>query len=757
MRRGVAAGIGLLIFMIVVPGLGGCRSGASHSTDHSGIQSGEMGSASDNGGDADRYLIGVGIYDITGPAAEVTMGGFAYSDQRTAGISTRLWARTFIVADPENTAKRVVFVSADTWAMCQSVKQEIARRLADDPELSPYYNNDNVCLSATHSHSSVAGFSHYALYNVPNMGFIQDSFDAVADGIFASIKRAHANLRPGRIYIAQGNLASVGWNRSSFAYDSNPASERATYDGDTDTTMTLLKFVGFDAEGKEVGLGMLNWFAVHPDCIGPSNHLISGDSKGHASYLFEQSMGGDYTDPQTFVAAFAQANAGDVTPNVPFTAHRYSASKAMAAIEAYGISDADSELRRQGFPWKEAKGEADIEQNLVLKLEASQQFRKALSLYQGATQRLHGSVDYRHEFVDMRTLAVESAGCVTCASGMGASYSYGSPSDNPTPYPLFGEGVTRDDVGSVDWNSGSDIQETLLATLLPGAIGIIWPATLSREYVECHGAKPVILPTGLMSSSLVTFIPLMPQVLPVQVLKIGNHVIAAQPTEITTMAGRRVKNTLLAHFPGSQVDHAVVAGLSNTYASYLATKEEYQMQGYEGAGTMFGPHELEAFQQEYAKLCDAMAAGAAVDPGPDPRDLRAYQFDFSTAMSYDRLPAGTSWGQVLSQPDTAYSIGDTVRVMFQGANPRNNRHTMGSFLSVEKDVGGHYRIVRRDWDPDTKFIWERGSDHASTVTIVWNTTHAEAGRYRIRYHGDYKTKDGQVRSFDGASRSFVLE
>jgi hypothetical protein len=41
----------------------------------------------------DMYLVGVGMSDITGPAAEVTMGGFAVSDQKTTGISTRLCQR----------------------------------------------------------------------------------------------------------------------------------------------------------------------------------------------------------------------------------------------------------------------------------------------------------------------------------------------------------------------------------------------------------------------------------------------------------------------------------------------------------------------------------------------------------------------------------------------------------------------------------------------------------------------------------------
>ena len=41
----------------------------------------------------------------------------------------------------------------------------------------------------------------------------------------------------------------------------------------------------------------------------------------------------------------------------------------------------------------------------------------------------------------------------------------------------------------------------------------------------------------------------------------------------------------------------VIAGLSNTYSSYVATREEYQAQRYEGSSTIFGPHTLDAYIQ----------------------------------------------------------------------------------------------------------------------------------------------------------------
>ena len=62
------------------------------------------------------------------------------------------------------------------------------------------------------------------------------------------------------------------------------------------------------------------------------------------------------------------------------------------------------------------------------------------------------------------------------------------------------------------------------------------------------------------------------------------------------MAGRRLKALLRARAAAAGVADAVVvvAGLSNEYADYTTTREEYSVQRYEGASTIYGPHQLDA-------------------------------------------------------------------------------------------------------------------------------------------------------------------
>ena len=656
------------------------------------------------------YLVGAGIYDITGPAGDIVMMGFAVPEQKTSGIHIRLRSRAFIVGDGH---KRVVFVSADLGMLFQMVKVKVAEKLARDPELSYYYDERNVLLSATHTHGGPGGYSGYFLYDVTIKGFIRPHFDAIVDGIYQSIRRAHANLTRGRILISEGVLEGVGGNRAEVPYQNNPAHERSRYDGNTDKTFTLLKLVADNGEE----LGMINWFGVHPDSVGPGNTLITGDNKGLAAYLFEKDKGADYLAPKTFVAAFAQASAGDVTPNV-----------------GYG----------------QAPPEVTFEKNKSLENATLKQYRKAVELYDTAAEPLTGSIDFRHEWVDMRALYVESAGATTAAAAMGASFSAGSPLDNPSPQFLFPNGTTVD---ALTW--AKDKRAALRYVML-SSLFAPWPKTFSSAYKKSHAEKPVLIPTGIAHLNL-NGPTMTPQIMPLQILKIGSLAIVAVPCEVTTMAGRRFKATATSELASLGVKYAVVSSLANSYGSYLATREEYAMQWYEGAATLFGPHQHAGFQQEYAKLCRAIVQGEDVPPGPTPPDVTPKTVNFAPKVWVDEVPFGRQFGEVHKGPAPAYKRGDVVIAQFWGGHPNNNFRIQDTFLTVERLVGDSFIPVARDWDPETTYEWERRGLTCSMITISWDTKDAVPGVYRIRHTGDRKSWSGKIIAYEGVTATFTLE
>lgn len=117
--------------------------------------------------------------------------------------------------------------------------------------------------------------------------------------------------------------------------------------------------------------------------------------------------------------------------------------------------------------------------------------------------------------------------------------------------------------------------------------------------------------------------PAVPQVLPVQLLRIGTVAILGVPGELTTIAGRRLRRTVLDTMSASGVSHVALGTYANEYSQYITTFEEYCHQHYEGASTLFGPHTLKAYQQVAAGLAAAIAQNTPAAPGPQPNPWTA--------------------------------------------------------------------------------------------------------------------------------------
>lgn len=68
------------------------------------------------------------------------------------------------------------------------------------------YTARNVAISGTHTHSGPGGYLQYVLYLVTSLGFVRQSFEALAYGIELAIVEAHENLRPGSIFLNEGEI-----------------------------------------------------------------------------------------------------------------------------------------------------------------------------------------------------------------------------------------------------------------------------------------------------------------------------------------------------------------------------------------------------------------------------------------------------------------------------------------------------------------------------------------------------------------------
>jgi len=672
--------------------------------------------------DAGSYNIGVGRADITGPAAEIGMMGYAKQGQNTAGIHIRLYSRAYIVEDPE-TGVRVVFVSADAGMMGQLVKKYAIEKL--DTLYPGLYTEQNVAISSTHTHSGPAGFLQYVLFNIPNLGFLHQTMDAMVDGIVESIKRAHESVVPGDIYLGSDIVEDANINRSPTSYEANPEEEKAKYPSNTDKEMLQLQFY---SDNKEP-LGVLNWFAVHPTSMNNTNHLISGDNKGAASQMMERAMDPDYVTGQgPFVAAFASTNLGDVSPNTK-------GPKCMDTGLECDVEHSTCDGRVQmcvAF----GPGEDMFESTKIIADRQFQVSKKILENTEGHV-KVEGSVKFAHQWVDMTKYEVtldDGSTATTCKAAMGYSFAAGT-TDGPGEFD-FTQGTTT---GNPFWDFISGLLKD------PGP-----------ETEACHAPKPILLDTGEVTIPYAWH----PSIIDTQIIKIGQMHLLAFPGELTTMAGRRLRETVHQTIKDLGEDTVpVVAGLSNTYTHYVATFEEYQKQRYEAASTLYGPHTLRAYQHQYAKLATAMTADEELPAGNPPNDLLDSQISFIPGVVYDHTPGAHLFGDCVQEPADALA-GDTVSAKFISGHLRNNLMLDSTYLKVQRlQEDGEWLTVAVDNDWETRLHWHRTNVlmGESEVTITWDVTdETPHGEYRIVHQGHYKHILRGITAYEGASRTFTV-
>lgn len=638
------------------------------------------------------YLVGCGIADVTGPAAENGMMGYSMPQQQTAGIHLRTRARAYVIADGST---RIAFVTAELGALFQSVHQGVMRALA--AKYGDLYTERNVLLNATHTHSACGGDSHYAAYDLSILGFQQQVYDGVVDGIVEAISQAHERLAPGTIHIGRAELTDASVNRSRTAFELNPRSDKDHFPLSIDPAVTVLRF---SQGGTDVGA--ITWFATHGTSMTNGNKLISSDNKGYAAYTWEHDHAGvRYLDgPPGFVACFAQTNSGDMSPNL--------------------------ELKPGAGPTDD-----EVENTRII---GERQFRAAKTAFDGAAETVRGPLGHRMCYVDMSTVDVAAKYAPdgkphrTAAAAIGVSMLAGSTEDGPgLPLP---EGVKNP---FIDWLGGID-------------------APIPAALADAQAPKVVAVPFGAMKPY-----PWAPEVLPLQIVRIGQFHLVAGPAEYTIVAGLRIRRTVAAEL-GVPLENVLMQGYSNAYSQYVTTPEEYDSQQYEGASTLFGRYTLPAYQQEFAKLAAAMRTGAAVPHGPVPRDLRGKLVNFQPGVVFDSPQLLKSFGDVLTDAKSTYQRGERVTVAFSTGHPKNDPRRGGTFLEVQRLVDGKWSRYADDGDWATRYQWARDGISASIATLSWQVPpDTSIGKYRIVHFGDWKNGwNGRITAFSGTSRAFVV-
>lgn len=371
------------------------------------------------------------------------------------------------------------------------------------------------------------------------------------------------------------------------------------------------------------------------------------------------------------------------------------------------------------------------------------------------SREVHGPIRSVHQFVNMPAATATYTDPDTgharpvhgCLPAMGYSFAAGT-TDGPGAFD-FTQGTTSD---NPLWNVVRDFL-----------------STPTKDDIRCQAPKPILLATGRATFPYEW----QPHIVATQTAQIGDVWLAAVPGEFTTMSGRRMRATVGAAVQqadeGAAADavDVIVVGLANMYTSYVATPEEYQVQRYEGASTVYGPHTLTLYLEQYARLTRAMMAGRQVPAGPAPPRLDDKLLSFQTSVLMDTAPGKHSFGDVLVQPEAQYRRGDRnrpVRAVFVAGNPRNDLQHERTYMTVERlRADGEWVVVATDSDWETWFVWRRTSFllGQSQVELYWelggggeDASTVEAGSYRMRHFGAFKKIFGGVFSYVGVTNVF---
>ncbi|KAK6064140.1 neutral/alkaline non-lysosomal ceramidase [Seiridium cupressi] len=689
----------------------------------------------------DKYLLGVGKADITGPSVELNFAGYADTAQTGTGIRQRIYSRAFIVGDVNNPDDRFVYVILDAQSGDSAVRYGVLEGVAALGSEYSVYGQSNIALTGTHSHSGPGAWFNYLLPQITSLGFDEQSYQAIVDGTVLSIQRAHESLEEGYLDFGTVDIDDGNLSRSLYAYMANPESERAQYSDDVDKTMTVLKF---QRASDSKNIGILTWYPVHGTSMLGNNTHVSGDNKGVAAVMFEKTIASDDSAADDFVAGFSQANVGDTTPNV-LGAWCDDGSGQQCSYENSTCADGKSQS---------CHGRGPLFQNLDLGVTSCyemgrRQYAGAKSVYDSfessGTAVVGTSVKSFHFYQDMSyySFPLDNGTVVqSCPAALGYSFAAGT-SDWPGAFDF-----TQADSGDPDANPIWAIVSGLLKEP-------------SAEQKACQGAKPVLLDVGELDTPYAWS----PNIVDIQLLRVGQFVIIISPSEATTMAGRRWRNAIQEAAADIITDGeptVVLGGPANTYAHYLATTEEYGVQRYEGASTLYGPFELQAYINLTVSNIQYLAPSATTSPpaGPSPPDNRDNSLSFITGVVFDAAPIGQSFGDVTAQPSSTYARGAVVNTTFVGANPRNNLRLEGTYAAVEKQDGTTWTQVRDDSDWSLVYTWNRTNTVLgySDVTISWETeSTADAGTYRTKYYGDWKNLiGGTITAFEGTSDTFTL-
>lgn len=540
------------------------------------------------------YQIGWGKQEIHVAANGYAMQGYGMWHHRVRGQQSPLYARAIFLSDEKQ--RSAIFCCLDLGYVTHAMREGVCARL--HTHMGAAFNQASLILTCTHTHSGPGGCTHDVLYNVVTPGFVPDNLEKIIQAAVTAIVQAWQSAAAADLGLAEATFddnVPVAWNRSLRAYNRNP---EVTRRHDSETHLALdrgMRLLSIRRDGQLHAL--LSLFGVHATCVGNSLHNYSGDNKGYAATHAEHAL--DKAGAENAVTIFAQATAGDVSPH----------------FHGPGQTARRNKIKGQAeYDYAERNGRYQSEHALSL-------------LKENREEKITGGIDAIFSYIDFTDLKADpefangERDARTSEPCHGVAFFAGTPVD--------GLGIASP-LAAVARVIAGVVKKRRLRNMDRYA-----PAQQAyyRRIYAAQGAKAILLEAGgkrilgqqLDKLALPGFVDptvaelkrqarigaikdsaMVPTVLPLQIVIIGQLALVCCPGEFTTTAGRRVRETVARQLRRKDVKHVLICTYCNDYMGYVTTQQEYQEQAYEGGHTIYGQWTLAAFQTCFARLADEL-------------------------------------------------------------------------------------------------------------------------------------------------------
>lgn len=193
------------------------------------------------------------------PPVGIRMGGFSERERGCTGIHDHIYASILAVEDKGEAA---VLVCCDVIGLDRVGVNKVRDEVCGQRRILP----QNIMLSATHTHSSVAASRINGATFIKDEEFGEqeaDYYNMMLQKIAGGVIQAIDDMEPATIGYGKGSLPGYCTNRN------DP-------DAYCDTTVSVIKLARPDGSP----LGIVTHFACHPTILNHTNYLITSDFPG---------------------------------------------------------------------------------------------------------------------------------------------------------------------------------------------------------------------------------------------------------------------------------------------------------------------------------------------------------------------------------------------------------------------------------------------------------------------------------------------